>query len=264
MKRDTVYLDDDMRSSDASEGRLPRLDVYLSDEAKEAPALVIFPGGAYHHRAEHEGKDVAICFVEKGFHAFVVQYRVAPNSYPAPFLDAVSAMNHIKANAGRYGIKKGAIAVCGFSAGAHLAASLGIFPGDSHAGISPEAMASARPDAMILCYPVVSSEEYTHEGSIANLLGDDSPAPEMRRKFSWFRHVGEKTPPTFLWHTSDDAPVPVENSLLLADALKKHSVPFEMHIFPNGAHGLGLAVQNPRISQWPKLAESWLKERFTN
>ncbi len=223
------------------------------------PAVMVFPGGAYSHRADHEGACVAEEFNKRGFHSFVVHYRVAPDRYPAPFLDAVAAVRHVRNNADEYGVRRDGIAVCGFSAGGHLAASLGIFKGDDDAGIPGKLLESSRPDAMILCYPVISFEKYTHEGSVRNLLGE-CVTPQARRKFSWFRHVEKKTPPAFLWHTSDDSAVPVQNSLLLANALRRNSIPFELHVFPSGPHGLGLAKQNPRISQWTELASGWLGE----
>jgi acetyl esterase/lipase len=238
---------------------VPCIDKFLLEGVKNAPAVLVFPGGAYRHRAEHEGEVVAKEFNSKGFHSFVVHYSVYPKQYPAPFLDAIAAMMHVKNHAEQYGIKKNAIAVCGFSAGGHLAASLGIFSGDIKAGISPKMMSDACPNAMILCYPVISFAEYTNEGSVQNLLGEN-PSPDLRQKFSWQKQVHSKTPPTFLWHTSDDAAVPVENSLMLADSLKKHSIPFELHVFPKGTHGLGLAKKFLRISQWANLASDWLKE----
>jgi len=166
----------------------------------------------------------------------------------------------VRAHAAEYGIRTGAVALCGFSAGGHLAASVGALAGQAYPGLVPATVgADSRPDAMVLCYPVISFGEHTHRGSVENLLGAD-PDPALCRMLSLQDRVTPATPPTFLWHTADDAAVPVANSLLFAQALARQGVPFELHVFPHGPHGLGLAAAHPRISPWIDLAAAWLDE----
>jgi acetyl esterase/lipase len=247
--------------AEADGRRVPRLEPHLHVVAGAArPAVLVLPGGAYSHRADHEGGGVAAAFRERGFQAFVLHYRVAPARCPGAYLDAVAAMRHLRGHAAEYGIRPDAIALCGFSAGGHLAASVGVFADQAYPGLAPGTeVADSRPDAMILCYPVISFGEQTHPGSVQNLLGAD-PDPALRERLSLERRVTPATPPTFLWHTSDDAAVPVGNSLLFAEALRRHGVPFELHVFPRGAHGLGLAADHPRMAAWPDLAAAWLRE----
>ena len=242
---------------------VPRLEGYPHDAAEPArPAILVLPGGGYRGRANHEGHDVAEAFRERGFHAFVLHYRVAPARYPESYLDTVAAMQHLRGNAAAYGIRPDAIAICGFSAGGHLAGSLGVFADKAYPGVPAGAdLSGSRPDAMILCYPVISFGKYGHQGSAENLLGKNPP-DSLRATLSLEAQVSAATPPTFLWHTSNDGAVPVENSLLFATALKKNGVPFELHVFPEGKHGLGLAPDQPRISQWADLAAAWLRETF--
>jgi acetyl esterase/lipase len=242
---------------------VPRIEEYPHAGTGAArPAVLVLPGGGYHGRADHEGRAIAEAFQERGFHAFVLHYRVAPNRYPESYLDTVAAMQHLRANAAAYNLRPDAIAICGFSAGGHLAGSLGVFADKAYPGVPDGTdLADSRPDAMILCYPVISFGTYGHLGSAENLLGKNPP-DSLRATLSLETQVSAATPPTFLWHTSDDGAVPVENSLLLADALRKNAVPFELHVFPKGAHGLGLAPGQPRIAQWPDLAAAWLSETF--
>jgi acetyl esterase/lipase len=224
-------------------------------------AVLVCPGGGYAGRAPHEADPIAHAFNAHGFHAFVVHYRVKPCRHPAPLSDAVHAMRTIRRHATEWGVSPGHIGVCGFSAGGHLAGSLGVL----HDQIPPAAPddPSGRPDAMILSYAVLSSKAQ-HKGSFDNLLGPDAD-DALRNQFSIDRHVNANTPPAFLWHTADDGAVPVENALLMAMALRSHNVPFELHVFPHGPHGVGLATDparnlSPRISAWVGLCCGWLDE----
>jgi acetyl esterase/lipase len=147
----------------------------------------------------------------------------------------------------------------GFSAGGHLASTVGTHFDDGRADAEdPVDRMSCRPDAMILCYPVITFGEYRHHGSMINLIGEN-PSDELIKLLSNELHVTPDTPPTFLWHTADDQAVPVQNSLLFAEALRRCGVPFELHIYPHGRHGLGLALGEPSVSSWTELCARWLK-----
>lgn len=251
-------------AGNAADDFQPVLDCYPLPGDRPRPALVILPGGGYGARAPHEGVDVAERFNTLGMHAFVVQYRVAPYRFPAPQLDAFRAIRMVRALAGRPGnpwrIIPGQLAVCGFSAGGHLAASTGTMFADADvdalAGDDADA-GSQRPDALILGYPVISfNAEWGHTGSGRNLLGEGREAENHR--FSLEQRVSAETPPTFLWHTADDGGVPVENSLRFVSALQRCGVPWGLHVFPHGRHGLGLAPECRDIRLWAELAAEFL------
>ncbi|MCX7045778.1 MAG: alpha/beta hydrolase [Candidatus Sumerlaeota bacterium] len=237
----------------------PTLDIYRLETQAPCGAVLICPGGGYGGRAAHEGKDIALRFNKAGYHAFVVQYRVSPNRHPAPLMDVSRALRIIRNNATEWKVKPDHIAVCGFSAGGHLTATIGTkFDAGNAQSEDPIERQSSRPDALILCYPVISFTKNAHTGSAYNLLGKDA-SPEKLKEFSAELNVTEKTPPSFLWHTADDKAVPVENSFMFAEALHKNKVPFEMHIYPSGPHGMGLAPQSPHIATWSDLCCQWLK-----
>ena len=235
------------------------MELYPVKTETPAGAVMVCPGGGYAHRAPHEGETIAQEFNKQGIHAFVLHYRVAPNRNPAPLNDARRGMRMIRSMASKFNVKTDKIAVCGFSAGGHLAGSLGIhFDKASYPPIDPADKLSCRPDAMILCYPVISSGEYRNDGSFKNLLGNE-PDPEMMEHFSLEKHaVSGQTPPAFMWHTSEDSAVPVENSLLLASALSSNRIPFELHIYEKGRHGLGLCPEDPHVASWFRTCTEWL------
>jgi len=244
--------------SRVKEGFRPWLECYLVQTEEQRGAVLVCPGGGYGGRADHEARPVAEAFRSRGCHGFVLHYRVSPHRHPEPLMDAARAVQIIRHRAKEWKVNKDKIAVLGFSAGGHLAASLGVHyeraPVGKKDAINKE---SCRPDALVLCYPVITSGKYRHEGSLKNLLGEqDSEA--MREVLSLEKHVTDKTPPTFLWHTSDDQGVPVQNSLLFAESLFSSSVPSELHIYPTGRHGLGLAPEDPHIASWVDLAAQWL------
>lgn len=238
---------------------VPCLDLYPVKTDKALGAVMICPGGAYSHRAPHEGENIAIEFNKQGIHAFVLHYRVAPNRNPAPLNDAKRGMRLVRSMASKFNIKSDRIAVCGFSAGGHLAGSLGIhFDKADYPATDAVDKLSCRPDAMILCYPVITSGEYRNDGSFKNLLGNE-PDPALMEHFSLEKHtVSGQTPPAFMWHTSEDSSVPVENSLMLATALSKNRVPFELHIYEKGRHGLGLCPEDPHVASWFTTCTEWL------
>ena len=240
----------------------PYLKSYLLPGDTVRGCVIVFPGGGYSNRAGHEGAPVAERFNRLGFHAVVVEYRVAPYRYPAPQEDALRAVRIVRGHAAEWNIDPTKIAVLGFSAGGHLACSAGIVY-DQIPAAAGDALdtVSARPDAMILCYPVITCrDKLAHFGSFENLLGtkDRTQFPAC----SWEEHVTDSTPPTFLWHTAEDSAVPVENSLLFSLALQKHKIPFELHVFPYGHHGLGLGTKEEyaEMRVWPELAGTWLRK----
>lgn len=234
----------------------PYLDTFLLDGAKQPlGAVLVLPGGGYTHRAYHEGDPVARKFNELGFHAFVLQYRVAPYVAPAPQEDAIRAVKLIRAHAQEWGIGK--LAVLGFSAGAHLAACSALrFEADGEHNDDIDRI-DARPDALVLCYPVIAlSEPFGNRGSGTALVGGDDL--KAMRRYDLHKLADENTPPTFIWHTADDAAVPVRNSVCFAEAMWQCGNTCELHVFPHGPHGRGLGYGFRDISQWPVLAAEFL------
>lgn len=237
---------------------VPVITPHLLDCQEKHGAVIVCPGGGYSRRAEHEGAPVAKWLNSLGISAFVLHYRVSPNQHPVPLLDIQRAIRYVRHHAERWNLDKDKIGILGFSAGGHLVstAATQFDHGNkkAHDLIDRE---SSRPDISILCYPVISFLHFYHEGSLINLLGENS-SEAKRLLLSSEKNVKEDTPPIFLWHTADDAAVPVENSLLFAQALSKNKIPFEMHIFPNGRHGLGLAEDDPIVGKWTELCKDWL------
>ena len=249
----------------APEERTPRLTPYLpatpngSGDAPRA-AIVVCPGGGYGRRAPHEGEPVARWLNGLGIAAFVLDYRVAPFRHPFPLLDAQRALRTVRHRAAAWRVDPRRVGILGFSAGGHLAATAATHhdAGDPTAA-DPIDRLSSRPDLLVLCYPVITfAGPARHAGSMRNLLGD-APTEAQQRHLSGELQVNANTPPTFLWHTAEDAGVPVENSLLFASALGRHGVPFALHVFPQGRHGLGLATDAPGASAWPALCATWLR-----
>ncbi|SDE14267.1 Acetyl esterase/lipase [Paenibacillus sp. UNCCL117] len=242
----------------------PTLTPYLlpAGEGEHHPAVIVCPGGGYVKRADHEGRPVAEWLNRIGISAFVLDYRVAPSKHPAPLGDAKQAIRIVRANAEAWGIDSGRIGILGFSAGGHLAASASVLfePGDEAAEDLLQRQ-STRPDLAILCYPVISLlPEFGHQGSKNNLIGEEAPQ-ELVKALSLELQVSPETPPAFIWHTSDDASVPVENALYFAAALRRNGVPFELHSYESGRHGLGLAPEHPYAEPWTAACERWLRNR---
>lgn len=242
------------------EQEAPSLTPYLVAANRPYGAVIVCPGGGYQGRAAHEGEPVARWLNSAGISAFVLNYRYAPYHHPVPLMDLQRAIRHVRHRAMEWTIDPNHIGVLGFSAGGHLASTAGThFDNGKTGSDDPVERHSCRPDALVLCYPVISFGEYRHDGSMRNLLGD-SPEEALRQSLSNETQVTAETPPTFLWHTSDDEAVPVENSLLFARALRNAGVPFEMHIYPSGRHGLGLAEDDARVGAWPGTCASWLRD----
>lgn len=210
-------------------------------------------------KADYEGEPVARWLNSLGLQAFVLDYRVFPYRHPTPLLDAQRAIRYLRHHAGDFNLDPGRIGILGFSAGGHLAATVATHfdRGDPQAG-DPVNQHSCRPDALILCYPVITFGEFCHGGSRAALLGEN-PLPELLASLSNETQITAGTPPTFLWHSTNDQVVPVENSLLFAAGLRRHNVPFDLHIFNDGDHGGSLAEDNPILAPWTTLCQNWLQ-----
>ena len=259
-----------LHPSDAVLSKARLLPYFLEDAEKPACVLVL-PGGGYGNVSHQEGPPIAGWFNSMGIAAAVLEYTVnretapEPELYPQPQQQALYAMRYLRANADALNIDANRIGVIGFSAGGHLCAC--VTNGFDRAAwlLDPDGTlgkTSARPDASILCYAVLSGGEFGHQGSYKNLLGPDVALPGDPEAMSWEKHVHPQCPPTFLWHTATDAAVPVENSYLMAMALRANNTPHELHVFPEGNHGLGLVTigerRQPGVGQWRSLAENWL------
>ncbi|MFC0472252.1 alpha/beta hydrolase [Halalkalibacter kiskunsagensis] len=241
---------------------VPTMVPYIVESNQLTGAIVVCPGGGYVRRATHEGEPIAKWLNSFGISAFVLNYRVHPYKHPAPVTDAKRAIRYVRKYAEKWNIDQTKVGILGFSAGGHLASTVGTqFDYGDNQSKDPIERESSRPDLLILSYPVITFGEHRHEGSMHHLLGENSSL-ELRNTYSSENQVSKDTPPTFIWHTADDESVPVENSLLFASALSKKSVPFELHTFENGRHGLGLAEDRPDVFAWTKLCESWINKRF--
>ncbi len=238
----------------------PVLKYFPSSEKKTKGTVVIFPGGGYVNRAQHEGDGYAAYFNSIGMDAFVCEYRVAPHHFPIELLDARRAVRFVRANAEQFDIDPNRVAVMGSSAGGHLAALVSTYVDSIEGeGVDEVDKQSPMPNATILCYPVIhmpDEEKISHEGSYINLLGKENM--DKAASVSPDLIANEQTPIAFLWHTSDDGAVNVINSYRYAESLRKLNIPHEMHIFPNGYHGLGLAGNAPHVAQWSGLLKNWL------
>ncbi|HVU09542.1 MAG TPA: alpha/beta hydrolase [Verrucomicrobiae bacterium] len=248
---------------------IPTVTPYLCDTNATGAAMVICPGGGYTWLAPHEGNDYALWLNQHGVTAFVLKYRLGSNGYhyPAEFQDVTRAMRWVRTHATDYKIDPHRIGVMGSSAGGHLAATLLThFDSGNPNASDPIERESSRPDLGILCYPVITMGELTHQGSKENLLGKN-PSPELVKRLSNELQVTANTPPCFLWTTFEDKTVPMENSMMFAEALRKNHVPFAFHVYEKGRHGLGLDDKPPFAHPHPWAADClfWLKQRnFVN
>lgn len=250
------YWDETKISQGQPSSEIPTITAY---EASSKGAVIIFAGGGYGFRADHEGIGYAKWLQSIGVTSFVVDYRVAPYKHPAQISDAMRAVKYVRYNAKKYGIDTDKIAVMGSSAGGHLAASVSVhYDKDMYEPTDKIDKESCKPNATILCYPVIDMFEYRHDGSRQNLIGERALHAD-KELMSLYLHVTADTPQAFIWHTSTDQAVPVENSLLYAKALSKVQVPFELHIYPLAPHGQGLAKDIPHVAQWTSSLERWLE-----
>ena len=226
--------------------------------------VVVCPGGGYGHLAmDHEGRQIAEWLNSLGVAAFVLKYRLGPRyRHPAPLQDALRALRYVRLHAKDFGLLGDRLGIWGFSAGGHLASTVGThFDAGNASATDPIDRMSSRPDFMILAYPVISfSAEYAHVGSRNNLLGE-KPDPKLVENLSNEKQVTRQTPPTFLFHTDEDTGVPAENSVAFYLALRKAGVPAEIHIYQRGKHGVGLAGADPILATWSSRLADWLKLR---
>jgi acetyl esterase/lipase len=242
----------------------PSLTVYLPGSNPTRTGVVVAPGGGYQHLSmQKEGEDVARWLNARGVAAFVLKYRLGPRyHHPIELGDAQRAIRMVRAGVAEYGIDPARLGMWGFSAGGHLAATAGTMFDAGQANASdPLDRQSSRPDFLILAYPVVTMDlKYAHRGSRDNLLGMNPPAA-LVEALSPEKHVTAETPPTFLFATTDDATVPVMNSVMFYSALVAAKVPAEMHLFQHGPHGVGLAPGYPDLKVWPELLATWMRAR---
>lgn len=240
---------------------------YSNVVTEKRPAIIVCPGGSYWFCSQRENESPALAFLNMGLQVFVLTYSTkdfAANKQP--LVELATAVKLVRENSEQWGVDPQKIVVCGFSAGGHLAGSLGVHWEDievvQRSGASTPYQ--IRPDGMLLCYPVITAGEYRHSESI-RIVSKDSR--ENIEYWSLEQNVNSRTPPTFLWHTMDDDVVPVENSVLFAQSLHRHGVECECHLFGNGQHGMSVATKevitpSPSIHKWLELFQMWLTQRF--
>ena len=242
MIHEKLYLKD-YYSFLGEDGRNPYLETYLPfnltemhRENRKRPCMVVCPGGGYGMCSQRESEPVALKFLADGYNVFVINYSVAPHRFPCQLREVAAVMELIYKNADAWNCDTEKIAIIGFSAGGHLAAHYSTMYDCKEVR---EVFPDSKPvNASVLSYPVISADrDFAHMGSFKNLLGHEPDEQEVKY-FSCNNNVKENTPPAFLWHTAEDNSVPVKNSLVYAEALAKYKIPFELHVFPYGAHGL--------------------------
>lgn len=256
----------------------PTLELYLpynlveiNQQNRKRPCIIVCPGGGYGMCSEREAEPIALNFLNQGFNAFLLNYSVAPHRFPTQLCEVASVLELIYKNADKWNCDTEKIAIIGFSAGGHLVAHYSTMYDCKEVR---EVFPDSKPvNASVLCYPVITADEkYAHKGSFINLLGHEPDENEVDY-FSADRRVSEKTPPAFIWHTAEDGTVPVMNSLLYASAMSEKKIPYELHIYPHGHHGISLCnkeVYNDAditdsvlyASSWTKSLEKWLKLTF--
>jgi len=240
---------------------IPTITPFLAPkEIATGAAIIVCPGGGYSRLSDiKEGSEVAKWLNGLGISAFVLKYRLGMRyQQPNQLLDASRALRTVRFRAKEWNLDTKRIGILGFSAGGHLASTLGTHfdAGKADSTDAIEKM-SSRPDVQILIYPVITMGEFTHQGSKKNLLGEN-PSADLIKLYSNELQVTKETPPTFLVHTMTDTAVPVENSLLFLAALRKVGVPFEFHLYEQGPHGFGLAPTNPILASWADRCADWL------
>ncbi len=268
---------DTKRVNITADGRVS-LSPYILDKSPEMPlsdlrpAVVVIPGGGYQALSDREGEPIAMAFAAMGFNTFVLRYSIGEYAaFPNPLVDLMKAMKIIHDRAAEWNTNPDKISVVGFSAGGHLVASLGVYWNNEEilktAGVKAE---EAKPNALILCYPVITSGNKKEPGTIAT-AAKGHEEPDIFDKLSLEKHVGPHTPPCYICHTFFDSVVPVENSLLFANALAANNVAFELHITQDGVHGLALGdhvtsigplLHNKEFSAWVKGSGEWMKKLF--
>lgn len=227
------------------------------------PTVLVLPGGGYHFTSEREAEPIAMRFLARGCNVCILHYTVFDTPFPVAMLEALTAIRYIRENLAAWQGAEDKVYVCGFSAGGHLTASVGVFWDKEISKAYFGDTELVRPNGLILTYPVITSDlEFTHAYSIERLMaGREDPA--LRDMLSLENQVTESTPPSFIWSTFEDALVPCENSMRFASALRKANIPFELHIFEKGPHGGATGdkvtcVENHRFGEWLDLACDWL------
>ncbi len=252
-----------------------KLTVYIPDEtangidkARIRPAVLIIPGGGYTHIGIREGEPIAIKFLSEGFIPFVLEYSTKNSSYPTQQVEASLAMALIRGYGVKFNANQYKVAVIGFSAGAHLACSLSCIYDEKKVKealsnveyFKKNGLDKIKADALILCYPVISSDKNVwHKGSFEALTNGDNG---LMDRLSLEKRINAGFPPTYIWHTTTDQSVPTQNSLLLALALQKNNIPYELHIYEKGIHGLSLANKTVSVTE-PDISygvENWFNE----
>ncbi len=252
------------------------LHTYIQDKSdlvrvsESRPAVILCPGGGYVFTCDREAEPVALKYAAMGYHVFVLRYSVAPNTFPSAQLELAKSIAIVREHAEEWGVNPNQIIVTGFSAGGHLSASLCCY-WDKEFLYGPLGLTAEdiKPNGAILCYPVITSGEFAHRDSFVRVSGDRYD--ELVDFLSLEHQVGPQVPPTFIWHTVTDDLVPFENTLFYINALQKHHISFEAHIYPEGKHGVGLAeviaseadwqVQE-KLQSWMPLAKTWLANHF--
>jgi acetyl esterase/lipase len=246
------------------------LNAYIINQSQEfcakrlRPAMLVLPGGGYGFLSDRENEPIALYYLNQGFNAFVLEYSVVTPHYPYQLIEACMAIAYIRENAVKYNIDGQHICSIGFSAGGHLNSMLATLTGEEVVKeFLGEHAKNCRPDAVILSYPVITYIGPRHQGSFDNLTDKDE---ELSKALSTETRVDENSVPAFIWATANDMGVPCESSLYMALAYRKARVPFELHIFADGIHGLSLATKevntpNPAVSEWKELCNTWLKSR---
>lgn len=246
----------------------PTVEMYLPYNMTEMnrqndkrPCMIVCPGGGYEMCSQRESEPIALHFLPCGFNVFVITYSCAPHRFPTQLLEVAALTELIYKNADEWNCDTSKIAIIGFSAGGHLAAHYStMYDCKEVREVFPE---SKPVNASVLCYPVITADpKYGHMGSFDNLLGRTERTDAEIDYFSCERNVKATTPPAFIWHTTEDTCVPVKNSILYADALSSHGIPFELHIFPFGWHGLSTAdaMTNGDMDEKVSHTETWLNE----
>lgn len=255
------------------------LTTYIHDNPKDClcpprPAMLVLPGGGYAYCSNREAEPIALAYMQAGMNAYILRYSVEEKAkFPQPLLEASRAMKIIRDRAALDNTDPDRVFVIGFSAGGHLASSLATCwhraEIQAAAGCTGE---ENKPSGAILSYAVISGGAHRHQGSFCRILGNANPTEQELLPYSNEKNVDEHTPPCFLWHTADDASVPVQNSLLMASALTEHKIPYELHIFPHGVHGLSLCNEqtslgspnliNEAAAEWLPLSITWLRGLF--